>query len=663
MAAAPTTARAQASDDTQESVASRSWTTRFGPNVARRWLRSGRFEDRLRAVRRIGSQNDYTSVQILVQALTDDPALASSPQIRLESVRALAPFVSRDPVRILLTGWMTPPNNQLANPLINLAADQASMALAASGNTRAIEQLVMALAENDQPRAVQALRAHPPANLEPLLQARFRESTQVIDLIGHLGDLRAIPALRKLLHNADLNVQVAAAIALARLGDASGCGKAKDWIRQEGSTHALRVGATQTLVLCRDPWAPRAMAILLADPATRQQGLDLVEIAPTAQCSPTLAGLLTIAEDRERVRVIAALARCGGPLAARTLESLLRDGNTDAAFALAQCRGPEASQALSRALADPKTKRLAAWAGVLRYTEMAIIAEGLGDALTSLASSHAPADRFIGVFGLVLLGDVQRIEAAQDPVAVVAACNAASTLSADKREPCIEKLKGTRDPAMRDGLAGCLHDIDSIDGLSTATLFEWAESERISAPVFGRLLGVRDSESSRKRIERLLASSDPDMRAQVALGLAHSPQPSALSLLGEALTWETEPMVRRAIVTALQRRQSTLGQKWLNQAAHLDPDPIVRSLARPHPFARPITQQQQWFWLRLGESQATQTASHAVRVMLPHGSASVIITAEDGMALVPGVTYAETRLRVDGVPWQFTSSRTQEGQR
>jgi HEAT repeat protein len=624
--------------------------------VAQRLLRSPQLDDQLRAIERLASQNDYAAIQILVQAFADNPTLSVDPHVRIEAVRAFAPFASRDPVRAWLVTWTTASSpTGRSGPLVDLAADQAALALAASANSRAVEQLVIAVAEGGDTadRAARALLAHPPPNLEPLLHPQSLESPRVVDLLGHLGDLRVVPQLRKLIDKADIDVRVAAAVALARLGDASGAKIARDWIAQDGSTHALRIGAARTLTLSRDPLAPRAIAILLADPATRAEGLNLAELAPTPQLSPTLAGLLTIAQGQDRVRILAALARCGGPLAARTLEPLLQAADHDAAFALAHCRGREASDALARSLANPKTRRIAARASLVRHAELASEVEGLTDALDALSTSADSSDRFVGLFGLVLMdrAAIEQHDDPREPLAMLAACSAAIALPTSERVPCTRHLATTTDPVVRDGLAGSLLGMTSYAAVSTSTLLDWTESPRVSAPIFARLLGPRDGESYRSRIERLLASGDPDVRAQIAIGLGSSPQSSAASLLTRAYAFEPDPFVRRAIVLGLATRQSTIGRVWLDRAARLDPDPLARSLARHGPRNPSAGQGDQMLWLRLSTSQAPTPGAYPVRLTLPNGSSTVVVTAPDGQALVPGMPPGPVRIRVDGAAW------------
>lgn len=530
------------------------------------------------------------------------------------------------------------------------------MALAATSNSRAVEQLVLAVIDAGPAgeRAALALTAHPPRDIEPLLRASSLEAPAVVELLGRLGDMRAIPKLRRVLAKGDLQEKVAAAVALATLGDASGAKLARDWLAQDGSTHALRVGAARTLTLVRDPLAPRAIAVLLADPATREVGLELAQGAPTPQLAPSLAGLLTISRGHQRVRVLVALARAGGPLAVKTLTSLVKPPklDADAAYALSQCRHPSTDVALSELLRDPKTRRLAARAGLVRFIESGRAPEGLDDALADMAASSDDTDRSVGVFGRVVTGEVEVDVLAQskDQVTVLAACRASLGLPASARRPCVARLRSASDTSLREGLAGAMPAEQAPRGVSTTALLSWAEAPQASAPVFARALGSRDAPMFRTRIERLLRSGDPDMRAQVAVGLGQSPEPSAASLLTEAYAFEPDPWVRRALVLGLAARQSAVGRPWLELAARLDPDDQVRSLARHALAGRRLASSpsgSQVLWVRLTDPTADRSAGpRAVRVVDSTGFATVAVTAADGQALIPGLTPGAARLRV-----------------
>ena len=661
--ATPSSSRSTTTRTTQETTPGTSLTAHLAPTVAQRLLRSPDLDERIRGVRRLAGQRDYDAVQILLRAIEDNAALVADPRVRLEAIRALAPFATRDPVRRLLVGWMDDSASR-ARPTDGLAAlaqDQAAMALAASSDARAIEQLVIMLMDGEAKgdRAAHALEAHPPRNIDALLAKRALETPSVIDLLGRLGDLRAIPALRKVLANADIDVQAAAAVALARLGDASGAKAARSWLERDGSSQALRLASARALTLARDPLAPRAIAIVLADPATRSEGLALATSAPTPQLTPTLAGLLSIAKPTERTLILMALARSGGPLGSRTLAGLLRSNpaDHDAWFALAHCRDPGANAWIASSLAQPSTQRMAARAALVRRSVLGETPDGLEPALRALATSKEPADRDAGVFGLALSeeGEFAEWTRSNDPVVVAAACRASLALSSRARSTCAALLHENMSPDLVDGIASALIDDVSLERISTRVLLDWAERDLASATVFARRLGERDDDVFRSRITRLLHAGSPAMRGQVALGLGRSPKPSAVALLVDAFAFEPDAWVRRCIVRALSRLAGPQAEPCLKTASQLDPDDATRSLASVALARRRIDGPVRgdailWLTLRQSPGPASTALASAVNVWLQDGLAISAVAAPDGALLIPAISPGEARISVATAP-------------
>jgi hypothetical protein len=106
-------------------------------------------------------------------------------------------------------------------------------------------------------------------------------------------------------------------------------------------------------------------------------------------------------------------------------------------------------------------------------------------------------------------------------------------------------------------------------------------------------------------VDELSHSPSPEIRAEFALGLAEASAPAATGLLIESYAFETDPLVRRAIVAAASQRPEAARNRILELARALDPDEQVRQLAllasRGHPLASaPLGYQT--FWLSLAHS-------------------------------------------------------------
>jgi hypothetical protein len=641
-----------------QSTGPRALGSRVAPVAALRALGSGSRDERVRGVRRLGAQADLASIELLLRVVDESPSLAADPAVRLETVRAAAPFAARDPVRPALARWAGDEGGVLlaGDGLAAFSREQAAMALAASNDTRALEVLVALVVAGSGPAeiAARALEAHPPANLEPLLTSRALGAPRLVELLGALGDLRATQKLRETVDKGDLPARAAALVALARLGDETAAGVARGWLAQPGSTHPQREAAARALVALRATDAPRAVAILLADPATRSTALRLAFEAPSPQLAPSLAGYLTIAPPAERALLFVALGRASGPVAARTLARLALGPvpDSDAVFALASCRDAAAAESIGKLLAAPATRRLGARASLVRLSELGEAPDGLREALRAMASSREAADRQVAAFGLALTGEasVEQLAGSADAGVVRGACRAALALGAADRQACARRIQDRGPSAVRDALASALRGDVEPANVSTRALLDWAEEPVPASAVFARALGPRDGELIRPRIRRLLASGDPLLRAQVALGLGRSAEPSAASVLADAWALELDPLVRRAIVRALSAHAHPRARALLRATASLDPDLESRELARlalggmrldTPPAGNRIA------WIALEAPRGGAAGLGRPALVVPAGGFAVAAVADDdGWLLVPGLVSGEARVQL-----------------
>lgn len=671
-------------------------------------VRKSDVQERLRGVQRIGAMNDFRGVQLLVQEFRDTPELANDPRVRIESVRVMAPFASRPAVTDLLVKWtkgltsaplpeFTPQHESLEA----LARKQAAMALAASQATAAVRELVTLItadqaAEHPSSQwAFDALRAHPPRELEPLLTKKALKNTEIVRLLGEMGDLRAMEDLRELLAHADIDVQVAAAEALAKLGDATGAAKAREWILRDGASESLRTGAARVLARTRHELAPRAIAMLLADPVTRNEGLLLAETAPTPQLTPSLAALSSLMSGVDRTRVLMALCRGGGALAVKTIASIVKQNpnNFEVLYALAHCQHDSASELLSSMLQSDATKKMAARASLVRLGQHAKPVQGLDKALRELAKSRDNSERYVGIYGLAHTGHTppssDHSSDKIDPIATSAICAAGlgwwPYASVDQVNQCTNGLFqgdfNEPNPFIRNAVAAAMYSERSFDRLSTTQIYRWAQSKDASAPVFARLAGMRDNASFRPQLRQLLGSSrfgNNLIRSQVLIGLASSHLASSTALAIEAYRFEPNAMVRGAAIIALSNRDSEVVRNVLQQAATLDPDERVRFYAsqilskgqRAKRFSLPPGgNRMMWVQIKsVANAAAKPTASDAesttaiaaaatpsttsatpiaVGLLFSNGFASVAVAPPDGHLLIAGVSSGDVQVQVD----------------
>ncbi|MBW2526613.1 MAG: HEAT repeat domain-containing protein, partial [Deltaproteobacteria bacterium] len=556
-------------------------------------------------------------------------------------------------------------------PLPSLARETAAMALARAETDEARALLVATMMQQGPAGATarRALLAHPPQALKAIVgSGKGHLHPKLIRLLGELGDPRAIGPLRRQLRHKSVTVRAAAAVALARLGDGSVEATARRWLGGAKQGGVLRVAGVEALQLLDAPDAPAAIAALLSSTTTRAVALRLAENAPSAELVGPLTKLVRRGDDGGvRSRALSIIARTAGNAAVEVLlEQLGRaDSSTLAALGLARISGPAARSGLERALAgagEGGARRLILRASIVRYLELGEAVPGLGDELAQALKSSDRADRAVGAFGLTALGLRSAAALVRSDDEVIAAAAARATLAQGgdhARMPCWPVLRGA-DRASSSSSRGPLREPRPAPArtiacgaalmlggapVSAATLAEWAEGGGALAPAAALALARRDGESIRPRLRRRLEGTDPVVRAHVALGLAYSPQADAASLLTRAYRFEANPMVRRAVVRALSARSEPIRRSTLELARRLDPDAAVRGVARAALRGVDVVPRLELprgavAWIALQPNAHADDAAialRAARVIRSDGVAYPVVSAPDGVLLVPGL--------------------------
>jgi HEAT repeat protein len=715
-----------------------------GIAVAERLLLSDDPEDRLRGIERLGSIGTPEAIDALLEAMEQGTAVGRDPRARLLAVRVLAPHVKRDTVRQLIGRELQDASGAegrgASSPLSGLTRGTAALALARSGEKKALGALVTALLQGGTSgdAAGRALRAHPPASLQPFVEGKKRLVPQLATFLGELGDLRAIERLRAMLNEPDPGGRAAAGVALAKLGDETALVHARAWIKR--ADPRLMRAAAEMLARLHAPDAPQAMATLLSSDALRSFGVRLALEMPSPALAKALASVLPALPEEDRPRAVAAIGRGGGAEAVRQLKALLGrpEHATDAAFALAKMPEEGARAALEAAIAggagntaggDPKAAaRIFVRAGILRALALGDGPSGLVEKLEALMASKDGAERAVAAFGLVALGARDTEDLIED-LCPAAAAAPTPTPTPTPKTPGESAWKRAADtnlntntnpknttkgaaaqvggqaacdhPVMRAAARGSLargpeasapfmallaspailgHEPEAArsgavlggpqpeetavaagvallampDGgpISTSLLAAWAEQGGPLSPLAARALPSRDDEVLRGAIKRLLAGSDPAVRAHVAHGRARDPEADAVSLLTRAYRFEEDASVRRAIVRALSRRKETQRQKTLIWARDLDPDEAVRALARAALAGRVLDEPRsqprgELVWVSLTPNDpkaAPMAAGRTARLVRSDGLAVPVVADPDGVLLVPGLPPGESSL-------------------
>ncbi|HEU4538760.1 MAG TPA: HEAT repeat domain-containing protein [Polyangiaceae bacterium] len=629
---------------------------RFGVEAAERLLASPRPEERWRGVERLAASGTPRALDALVKAFEPGGGVATDARARLLAVRALGPHLDAEaPRQVVLDALQDGSLAARGSSIGALVRDTAAFVLARSGPAPALEALVRTLRYGgDAGRAARAaLLAHRPARLDQALGPRTPLAAPLVELAGALGDRRLLPFARRALRDGDVPTRAAALVALAELGAPEAASVARAWAR-EGDP-AAQLAAARALALVDPAQARPLVARLLAREPGRNEALAIAEAVPGPELSAALERLAfaegpSDAEARERA--VALLGRSGDARAVAALERLLARPALApaAAFALAQATSDAAGAALERALRAPATRALALRAAVARARGSGEAPRGVEAALAEAARGD-PAQRAAAAFAEVGLGrQGPGAPAAQASAQAAGAAARGALVRGGEAAAALLGLleRHARDPVRRAAAAAALAEAADGGPLPSQTLRAWATEDLALTPLCLRALAARDEEADRTLLDERLRAEDARSRLHVADGLGLSPNPDAAGRLALAYVFETDPLVRRAVVRALARRGEAARLEPRRHAADFDPDDEARAAARaalglraaatkawpPPPPTPPLA------WARVAPSSAP-VALHWVR---PDGLALPVIADPDGLVVMPGAGPGEAKL-------------------
>jgi len=365
-----------------------------------------------------------------------------------------------------------------------------------------------------------------------------------------------------------------------------------------------------------------------------------------------------------RQDVIAALGRgIATEDGLRVLASTATDSRLggDAVQAIARSPHPLAMATLvsvSR-MQTPAARRLAVRGYVLRALVRNERSASLEDSIDAMRGSRDATDRALAAFARVALGkdDVSSWISDLDPAVRRAAALASLARWDGRRLPASSTLLARyvheNDEATRSVLALGLLDGDPSAVVPTLALVQRVEAGSADAFLSATALAARKGESQKDKIDALLASTDPVMRAHVARGLGASEEPSATGRLAEAARYEPEPLVRYAETAALARRASAPTRtEILETTARFDPEARIREVAsRALENATPpsVWPVREVAWLRVatadGQAPSDGGGSPMLGSFVTSGGVAIPISFDaDGYALVAGLPPGDGRL-------------------
>ncbi len=672
--------------------ASGSLLARVGTDAAIRLMKSQDPDERLRGIERAAAIHTGASLLLLERAARTngpggfDPRLPESgvarkdPRALLAAVRGLAAWVT-DPgakvdegARIALVEIVRAPNEAFsvhgaagasgddARELgrVILARQEAAVALATSGDPVALEQLVAAAQSGgaaEEP-ALLALSIRPPAEPSALGPAALT-TPATIALAGRVGDLRVLDAIVAAARASDPLLRAAALNALGDAGDTRGLEPARDALRDDDAR--VRVAGAEALARLGSPEAPEAIAALIHGDETVLEGLRLAMLLQDEEITKAAAARAVEAADpMVREAAVAALGRQTSPAAIQALSALaqLTAVRGIALSAVARSPSPAAMAAIEALAKGPdEARRLAARAYFVRAFTRGERSSKLDALLGALGASPDPRDRAVSVEARIALGRMSLASGLADPdprVRRAAVMGALAIWDGGVARTILAQGRTETDPATRRLLALAWSDPQADASLPAEDLRARLSAGGPDAPLAARALARR----AEGEIDALLASPDPLVRAEAALGLGQNPAPDAAARLEEAYRWEEDAGVRRALVRALAARGPGAGA--LGLAAQLDPDAVVRWTASvalrrgPGPagaaaLAAPTAPGgvREVAWLSLAAAEGSP-APLDLDAAIVDGDGGVLPIAfdDEGFALIPGLAPGKARVEL-----------------
>ncbi|MDF2695298.1 MAG: repeat protein [Labilithrix sp.] len=652
-----------------------------GVDQAARLIRSPDPDERIRGIERAASMGTPEAIALLVEALERTPQIKSDTRALLVMARGLSRYADQERARAGLLAIVGSGNPGLAGRLpstrvtgsadtledgdpiarAELARQVAAIALARSGGDRALEALygVARGGGSGQAAAIVALGRHPPRDPGFYGNSGVSMPIPVIRWLGRLGDLRALDVLHAAARSSDVGVRSAALVSLAELGDERAAPLARTAIAE--SDIRLRAASGEVFILLSAPERFKATAAIIADDATVSLGLKMAERVFNPEITKLVAARAWQHPDRElRAAAIRALGRSPEAEAAKALVAPQLLGDPELAYlalhALARSPAKNAGE-LIRGVLSTRLATLAARAYVVRALVRGERNGSADEAVFRFASSRIPAERALGIFARVALGDADTTDFIDDKDpgvrrgAVLASMARPASKSTDRA--LLGRLTKEQDPIVRQVLAIGLAGGDPDGTMKTSALIDRTESGGGDAPLAAFALGRRADETTARKIGQLLGSKDAILRAHVARGLAFAPLPDVTGRLAEQYAYETDVEVRRAVIAALAARtqdaQAPARKETLQIAAELDPDGLVgqaatRALAGvTTPFAEPAVHEVGWLRITLDGGKGPGEA-FAGSVVRSDGLAVPVVFDEEGYTLVPGLPPGEARL-------------------
>jgi HEAT repeat protein len=379
--------------------------------------------------------------------LLDDPLLAQPAMDAIASLGAtsvLAESLTEEAVRNLIAR------------LPNASAEQAALTATVihqrdvAGADEILVSLLRRPGVGETAAALLATRGHSAAVALSLVDTLDDENLRrpIAVLLGRIGSVEGVPALLRLMGDADPLVVAAAANALAAVGDYRAFEPLLDLLDREDIT--VRHAAVSALSSLGHPSTTRAMLARLRDASPRVRE-SAARIAAYLGDDASLDGLVDLCADEAptvRRAAVEHLANFDESRVVDTIRRLLRS-DSDATVRAAAARGlgrtdhESAPRALLEAMEDENL-----WVRYYAVRSLGVIGAGTDEAITAClvdrALNDAPPVRIAAVEALSVL----HARSAMDVVRQL--CNDAESEVAEAARAALQKLEDGNHPSSRD---------------------------------------------------------------------------------------------------------------------------------------------------------------------------------------------------------------------
>jgi HEAT repeat protein len=405
--------------------------------------------------------------------------------------------------------------------------------------------------------------------------------------LGHIGDVRAVPALVTVIEQDDRDLLGLAAGALARLGDARAFEPLVGLLGDDDlAVRHAAIGALNSIGYAG--MAARIGALLDApDAHVRESAVKIAGYFGYTECAEALLARCHDPDEAVRAAALEHAAYLDDdrvlPLLVEALDRDTPRARAAAVQALAHVSSPEVLPVLRRATEDADP-----WVRYFSVTSLGRQVDGASLPILQRAAEHdrhqpvrIAAVEAIGAIGGDAAADLLAglTTTPVEEVATAAIAALGQTGSSHAFEPLRRALTGGH-PAPRAAAAAALA---RWGGAPAVELLQWsaagdADAAVVQAAIAGlRRIGSGTSDAAPQAITALAAvAGDPARRADAIAALARVPA-SAIPRVGEALS-SRDPHVRHAVVEALGRLSHPVASAYVRSALE-DSDPAVRQHA------------------------------------------------------------------------------------